>query len=138
VLAQVWGRFNANEKLATMGAGLVILAFLLGFVFSGGLLGYGTGVLVLLGAIALPVIYYLKYAPDTKVTWPAPVPVIAFVIGAVVGLIGLISLIQMVQWFGWLSFNVTWLIAPIISIVGCGVMAWGTYKEWAATRTTAS
>ena len=138
MLAQIWARFNANEKLATMGAGLVILAFLLGVVFSGGLLGYGTGVIALLGAIALPVIYYLKYAPDTKVAWPAPIPVIAFAIGAVVGLIALLALVQMLQWFGWLSFNATWLIAPIVSIVGCAIMAWGTYKEWAATRTTSS
>jgi hypothetical protein len=137
VLAQIWAKFDANEKLATYGSGLVILAFLLGIIFSGGLLGYGTGVIVLLGAIALPVIYYLKYAPDTKINWPAPVPLIAFGIGAIVGLIALIALIQMVQWFGWLSFNISWLIAPIVSILGCALMFWGTYKGWSASRSAA-
>ena len=137
MLAQIWAKFSASEKLATYGSGLVILAFLLGIVFSGGLLGYGTGVIVLLGAIALPVIYYLEYAPDTKISWPAPIPVIAFAIGAVVGLIALVALIQMVQWLGWLSFNVSWLIAPILSIVGCALMFWGTYTGWAASRKTA-
>ncbi|MCU0483063.1 MAG: hypothetical protein MUC54_02130 [Chloroflexi bacterium] len=137
MLAQVWAAFNANEKLATYGSGLVILAFLLGIVFSGGLLGYGTGVIVLLGAIALPVIYYLEHAPDTRVSWPAPVPVIAFAIGAIVGLIALVALLQMVQWLGWLSFNLTWLIAPILSIIGCGLMFWGTFKEWSARRAAA-
>ena len=134
---QIWGSFNGNEKLATYGSGLVILAFLIGIVLSGGFLGYGTGVLALLGAIALPVIYYLKYAPDTKINWPAPIPVIAFAIGAVVGILGLLALINLLQWFGLLSFNATWLVAPIVNIIGCGLMAWGTYKEWAATRTAA-
>lgn len=136
MLAQTWAKFNANEKLATYGSGLVILAFLLGIVFYGGFIGYGTGVLVLLAAIALPVIYYLKYTNST-INWPAPIPLIAFAIGAVVGILALLALINLLQWFGLLSFSVTWLIAPIVNIVGCALMAWGTYKEWSASRALA-
>jgi len=134
---QVWGKLNANEKLATIGAGLVILAFLLGIgLYSAGSFGIG-GIVGILAGIGLPVVYYLKYTSST-INWPAPVPVIAFAIGAVMGIGALLSLLFVVQWLGWIGFTFTWIIGPILQVVGGALMAWGTYKEWAETRTGAS
>jgi hypothetical protein len=133
---QVWAKFSASEKLATYGSGLVILAFLLGVgLYSAGSFGVG-GLLGILAAIALPVVYYLKYTNST-IKWPAPIPVIAFAIGALMGIAALVNLLFVVQWLGWIGFTFTWLIGPILYIIGGGLMFWGTYKEWSAARTTA-
>ncbi len=134
---QIWAKFNANEKLASIGAGLVILAFIVGIgLYSAGSFG-ASGLLGILAAIALLVVYYLKYTNST-INWPAPIPVIAFAIGAVMGLAALLGLLFIVQWLGWIGFTATWLVGPILNIVGGALMAWGTYKEWQASKTAAA
>jgi phosphate/sulfate permease len=82
-------------------------------------------------------IYYLKYT-NTTINWPAPIPVIAFAIGAIMGIFALLSLLQIVQWMGLLSFIATWLLAPIVAIVGSAMMAWFTYREWQASKTASA
>jgi hypothetical protein len=133
---QVWAKFSANEKLATYGSGLVLLAFLLGVgLYSAGSFGAG-GLLGLLAAIALPVLYYLRYTNST-INWPAPIPVIALAIGALMGIAALVNLLFVVQWLGWAGFTFTWIIAPILYAIGGALMFWGTYKEWSAARAAA-
>jgi hypothetical protein len=129
---QIW-KFNANESLAAVGAGLVILSFLVGAgLYSAGL---GSGILGILAGVALLVVYYLKYT-NTTIQWPAPVPVVALVIGVVMGIGALLSLLFVVQWFGLVGFTFTWILGPILNVIGGALGAWGTYKEWQATKTT--
>ena len=55
-----WNKLNANEKIVMYGAIIAVVAFLVGVV--GG--GFGTGSLDLVAAIAVAVIYWLKYSPN--------------------------------------------------------------------------
>jgi hypothetical protein len=139
VIQQVWSKFNANERMASIGAGLVLVAFVLGIVF-GGFLGLGgTGVVGILAAIALVVVYYLKYAPDTKITWPAPIPVIAFAIGGITGVVALLAILSILGIMGVLAAygGITYLLAPVVNVVGAAMMGWFTYKEWQAYKASA-
>jgi len=131
---QIW-KFNANESLAAIGAGLMILAFLVGAgIYSGGV---AAGFLGILAGIALLVVYYLKYT-NTTIQWPAPIPVVAFAIGVIMGIGGLLSLLFVLSWFGYIGFTFTWVLGPILNIVGGALGAWGTYKEWQASKTAAA
>jgi len=139
VIQQVWGKLNANERMASIGALLVLVAFVLGIVF-GGFLGMGgTGIVGVLTAIALVVVYYLKYSPDTKITWPAPIPVVAFAIGGITGVVALLAILGIIGILGVLAAygGFTYLLAPIVNVVGAGMMGWFTYKEWQAYKTSA-
>jgi hypothetical protein len=139
VIQQVWGKLNANERMASIGAGLVLVAFVLGIVF-GGFLGMGgTGIVGVLAAIALVVVYYLKYAPDTKITWPAPIPVVAFAIGGITGVIALLAILSILGIVGVLAAygGITYLLAPIVNVIGAVMMGWFTYKEWQAYKASA-
>ena len=58
-------------------------------------------------------------------------------IGALMGIAALVNLLFVVQWLGWIGFTFTWLVAPILYIVGGALMFWGTYREWSGSRATA-
>lgn len=118
-----WNKLNANEKLVMYGAGIVVIAFLIGAV--GG--GFGTGSLDLIAAIAVAVIYWLKYSPN-QITWPAPVQTIVLVIA---GISAIFALLAVLGWIGFLGFGL-YGIAIIVNAVGCGVMAYGAWKEYQA------
>ena len=137
MIQQVWGKFNANERMASIGAGLAILAFLVGAVTYGGYAFGVSGLLGLAAPIALLVVYYLKYTNST-IQWPAPVATIAFAIGLVEGLGALLGLLSIMSFLGFLGFAFTWLLGPIVNIVGGAMMAWFTYREWTATKGAAS
>jgi hypothetical protein len=68
-LQAVWNKLNPRERLSAIGAGLLILSWLVG-IFS---YGAGAGTIGLLGAIAVLGIFYVKHTPTMNVTWPAPV-----------------------------------------------------------------
>jgi len=38
------------------------------------------------------------------------------------------------SFLGFLGFAFTWLLGPIVNIVGGAMMAWFTYREWTATK----
>lgn len=136
MLQQIWAKFNANERLVAIGSGVVLLAWLVGAV--GGGLGFGVSILGVLGAVAALVILYLKYAPNTNVTWPAPVPVLLFGIGVVALAVGAIILLQILPWLGLLStYFISWILPFFVYLVGAVLMAWGGYKEWQASKTAA-
>ena len=118
-----WNKLNANEKLVMYGAAIAVVAFLVG-VASG---GFGTGTLDLVAAIAIAVIYWLKYSPN-KMTWPAPVQTIVL---AIAGIAALFAILALVGWIGFLGFGL-YGIAIILNAVGCGVMAYGAWKEYQA------
>jgi hypothetical protein len=128
VVQEWWKKLNANEKLVMYGAGLVVVAFLIGTV--GG--GYGSASGDLVAAIAIGVIYWLKYSPN-KITWPLPVQTLVLVIA---GIAAIFALLGLLAWIGFLGFGM-FGIAILVNAIGCGVMAYGAWKEYQAMPKTA-
>jgi hypothetical protein len=129
-LQAFWNKLNANEKLVMYGAILAVVAFLLGAVGGSGYLGNGSGDLI--AAIAIAVIYWLKYSPN-KINWPAPVQTIVLVIA---GISAIFALLGLLAWIGLLGFGL-FGIAILVNAVGCGLMAYGAWKEYQAMPKTA-
>jgi len=111
VVQEIWSKFNANERLAAIGAIVILVSFIIGLVSP---YGIGASTIALLGALAVLAVLYLKYAPNQTITWPAPVPVILLAISGVVG-----------------------LLAVIGTVVGAAIMLWGSYQEWQSTKSPA-
>jgi hypothetical protein len=126
----MWARLNANERLAATGAVVVLVAWLVGVVTG---YGFGVGSIPLLAAIALIVIYFLKYDPTRAINWPAPVPTIAVAVSGIAALLAVLALLE------WLSFGFSFrgaVVAALASAVGTGIMAYGTWKEYQAQPKT--
>ncbi len=140
MLQEIWAKTNPRERLCAIGAGLILLSWILGLVLSGGYFGAGSNTLGLLGAIVVLAMLYLRYAPNTNVTWPAPYPVILLAVAAVVGVVALLQLLQALQYLGSiLSYlPVTYWLLLILYFGGSAVMAWGAYQEWNLSKSTAS
>ena len=128
VVQEWWKKLNANEKLVMYGAILVVIAFLVGT--AGG--GYGSASGDLVAAIAIGVIYWLKYSAN-KITWPLPVQTLVL---AIAGIAALFALLGLLAWIGFLGFGL-FGIAILINAVGCGIMAYGAWKEYQAMPKTA-
>src|SRR5215218_925740 len=111
-VTQFWNKLNANEKIVMYGAIIAVVAFLVG-VASG---GFGSGSLDLVAAIAVVVIYWLKYSPN-KISWPAPVQTIVLIIA---GISAIFALLALIGWIGFLGFGL-YGIAILLNAVGCGV-----------------
>jgi hypothetical protein len=127
-LTQFWNKLNANEKLVMYGAALVVVAFLIGAV--GG--GFGSASGDLIAAIIVAVIYWLKYSPN-QINWPAPVQTIVLVVA---GIAAIFALLGLLTWLGFLGFGL-YGIGLLVNAVGCGVMAYGAWKEYQAMPKTA-
>lgn len=124
-VTQWWAKLNANEKMVMYGVIGVVIAFLVGVV-AGGYFG-GTGSFGLVGAIAVGVIYWLKYSPN-KITWPAPVQTIVLVIA---GIDAIFALLALLGWLSLIGFSL-YFLAVLINAIACGVMAFYAYKEYQA------
>ncbi len=129
-LQAFWNKLNANEKLVMYGVIAVAIAFLVGAA-AGGFFG-GTGSFGLIGAIAVAVIYWLKYSPN-NINWPAPVQTIVLVIA---GISAIFALLSVISWLGFFGFSL-FALAVIINAIGCGLMAYGAWKEYQAMPKTA-
>lgn len=138
MVTEIWAKVSPRERLAVVGAVLIVVSWLIGLVLSGGYFGaIGPGGLGLLGAIAVLAIVYLRYAPNTNITWPAPYATILFGVSAVVGLVALLELLQTFQWLGILaSLSITYFLALVVFFVGAALMVWGSYQEWQIGRGT--
>jgi hypothetical protein len=123
-VTQFWAKLNANEKVVMYGAGLVVIAFLIGLV-GGGLGSYAGSDII--GAIAVGVIYWLKYSPN-KINWPAPVQTIVLV---VTGIAAIFALLGLLTWLGFLGFGL-YGIALLVNAIGCGIMVYGAWREYQA------
>ena len=78
---EIWNKLNPRERLTGIGALLIILGWIVGLTAR----GLGIGSLGLLGAVAVLVVLYLKYAnPDIK--WPIAVSLIVLAVAAIVAL----------------------------------------------------
>jgi uncharacterized membrane protein YGL010W len=123
-IAAFWNKLNTNEKMVMYGAVVVIVAFLLGTVAG----GYGSATGDIVAAIVIAVLYWLKYAPNQTMKWPAPIQTIVLVVA---GLAAIFAILGALAWLGFFGLGL-FGIAIIVNAVGCAVMAWFAYKEYQA------
>lgn len=123
-----YNKLNANERMVTIGAVILAVAWLVGVVAG---YGFGTSTIGLLGAIAIVVIYYLKYSPTQQVNWPAPIQTLVLIAAGLAALFVLLNVLQFIRFFGGLE----WL-AAIGSVVGAAMMAWFAWQEYQAMPKT--
>jgi hypothetical protein len=122
---QIWDKFNPRERLTAIGAGLVIL----GFIVSIAGYGIGAGTISLLGAIAVLAIFYLKYAPNQNINWPVPVPLLVLGISGIVAILAALDVLTSLRFLGLLGVGIG-VLALILEAVGAGLMAWGAWQEY--------
>jgi len=124
---EIWKQFNPRERLSAIGAGLIILGWIVG-IFSYGL---GSSTIGLLGAIAVLAILYIKYSPTMNVSWPAPVSLLVLGISAIVALLALIDLLTWLPRLGLAGyFGGGLIVTLILSVVGAALMVWGAWQEY--------
>ena len=127
MVQEIWQKFNANERLAAIGAVVVIVSWLVGIVSAYGL---ATSTITLLGALAVLAIYYLKYAPNQNINWPAPIQTIVLGVSAVAALLAVINALQ---WIGVSSlFGGLAILGVLGAAVGALIMVWGAWQEYQA------
>jgi hypothetical protein len=126
-----YNKLTANERLVAIGAAIVIISWLVGIASS---IGIGAGTIPLLGAIAVLVIYFLKYSPTQSITWPMPVQTIVLVIAAISALLALIGALPWLSILGLLG--ILGIIAMIGGVVGAVIMAWGAWQDYQAMPKT--
>lgn len=120
---EVWGKLNANERLAAYGGIVLIAAALIGFVFSwrdGPTLG-------LLVGIAVLAILFVKYAPNMSVTWPVPVATILLAVGGITAILLALNLLRNLEWL--LGVDAIVLLGLP---AGAALVAWGAWQEYQA------
>jgi hypothetical protein len=128
---EVWNKLNSRERLTAIGAGVVILGWLVSIAGY----GIGAGTVSLLGAIAVLVVLFLKYSPSQSITWPAPISTIVLGISGVVALLAALDVLTSLRWIGLFGFGVG-LFALILEAVGAALMVWGAWQEYQATAST--
>jgi hypothetical protein len=123
----VWKNLNPRERLSAIGAGLIILAWIIGlFTY-----GAGAGTISLLGAIAVLGILYVKYTPTMNVTWPAPVSLLILAISAIVALIEVVDLLRVLPLLGLVGyFGGGIIVSLLLAVVGAIIMVWGAWQEY--------
>ena len=122
----IWQQFNPRERLMAIGAGLIVLAFIVSLAS----FGIGANSLALILAIAALVVLYLKYAPNMKINWPAAPSLILMVLSAVVALIVLLDLLRYLSLLGLASYFGGVIVALLLEVVGAALMAWGAWQEY--------
>ena len=132
MVQEIWQKFNANERMAAIGAGIVVVAWIIGIASP---YGIGASTVALLGAIALLAVLYLKYAPNQNVNWPAPIPVLLLAISGIVALIAVVTLLQWLSLLG--GSSITLLLSLLGTVVGAGMMTWYSYQEWQSSQAAA-
>ena len=119
-----YNRLNANERLAAIGAAVLIIAWIIGVAVG---YGFGASTIGLLGAIIVLAIYFLKYSPSQTISWPAPIPTIVLVVAAIAGLLTVLNVVQFMAFLD----GIEW-IAAIASVVGAIVMVYGAWQDYQA------
>lgn len=174
MLQEILAKINARERLIGIGAIVLAVGWLVGVllgnvsqptyglakstisinVFTTYAGGTGIGWLAILAAVAAVVVLYLKYAPNVKITWPAPLPVIMLGIAIVAGVASLLVLLYTFQnmdlgltsaekdvakqlGIDVPSWPITAWIAVAGMVVGAALMCWGAYQEWTLSKTAA-
>ena len=128
-----WNKLNANEKLVGYGIIIILASWLIGLVLGGGI---GSS-WAFVAAIVVAVIYWLKYAPNQSITWPAPIQLIVLVIAGIAALLSILGLFGLLGVLGFLGIG--FLIAVLGNAIGAGLMAYGAWKEYQVMpKTTAA
>ena len=153
----ILAKLSAGEKLFGLGALVTIVAWVLGLLLSSKSVcyegfgqkicgdsvnyfthGHGTdlGLIALIGAIVGIVVLYIKNAPNMKVNWPAPLPVIMLgIAGAVLiaaALAFLLDFLDAKDVMG--ELPIFFWLAEIGMVVGGALMAWPAYQAWVASK----
>jgi hypothetical protein len=135
-IQEMWKKLNPRERLSAQGAAVIAVGWLIGLTAS---YGIGGNSLALLGAIAVVVILYLKYAPNQTVTWPAPIPTIILVISAVAAFGALLTALNLVSSLGIAGgLYLGALLASLVTAAGAVMMAWGAWQEYQLTAPAAA
>jgi hypothetical protein len=130
-IQEIWTKLNPRERLSAWGALGIAVGWIIGLTASYGL---GGNSVALIGAIAVVVILYLKYAPNQTITWPAPVPTIILVISAIVALGALLTLLNLLSFLGIAGgFFAGAILASLVTAAGAVVMVWGAWQEYQLT-----
>jgi len=131
-IQEFWNKLNQRERLSAWGALAIAVGWIIGLTAS---YGIGGGGLSLIGAIAVLVILYLKYAPNQTITWPAPVPTIILVISAIVAVGALLTLLDMLRLLGLIGYGFVAgaVLAGIVTAAGAALMVWGAWQEYQLT-----
>jgi len=127
---QFMNKLNTNEKQVMYGAVIVVIAYIVGAVSGFGFLGSGSGDLA--AAVAITVIYWLKYQPS-QINWPIPVQTIVLGIAGVAAFFALITIVTLLFALGLNLIS----LAMILNAIGCVVMAYGAWNEYQALPKTA-
>jgi hypothetical protein len=127
-----FNKLNANERLVAIGAVIVGISWIVG---AAGAFGLGSGILSLLGAIAVLAIYYIKYSPTQTMTWPMPVQTIVLGISGVMALLAVLGLVGWLGVLGGFGFGL-YFLSVIGGAVGSVIMAWGAWQEYQAMPKT--
>jgi hypothetical protein len=129
-----FNRLNAAERLAAIGAVIVIVSWLLTIV---GGYGLGGGSITLLGAIAVLVIYFLKYSPTQNVTWPAPVQTIVLIVSAIAAILAVLGALSLIGFLGALGGGFgLYFLGLLGTAVGAVIMVWGAWQDYQAMPKT--
>ena len=129
-----FNKLNAAERLAAIGAVIVIVSWLLTIV---GGYGLGGGSITLLGAIAVLVIYFLKYSPTQNVTWPAPVQTIVLIVSAIAAILAVIGALSLIGFLGALGGGFgLYFLGLVGTAVGAVIMVWGAWQDYQAMPKT--
>lgn len=126
LLVAFWNRLNANERLAGIGAIVVIVGYLVSLL---GSYGFGSNTIALLGAIAVLAIYFLKYSPTQTMTWPAPVPTIVLAVSAITAILAILGALPALGLLGGLGL---FTLGAILTVIGAIIMVWGAWQEYQA------
>lgn len=123
-LQDAWNKFNPRERMTATGAGIVILAWIVGLVAR----GVGVGSLALIGAIAVLAILYLKSSPNQQIAWPVAPTLIVLAISAIVAIAALLTLLD---WLGYTSLlGVSGILSLLLYAAGGAIMVWGAWQEY--------
>jgi len=127
-----WGKLNANERMVGTGAIVVLVAWLVGVVTGGGIGASWS----FIAALAVLAIYWLKYAPNQQINWPAPIPTIVLVVGGLAAIFGLLGLLTALSFLGAIGvfggFFLGYVAALIVNAIGAGMMGLGAWREYQA------
>ena len=122
----IWQQFNPRERLMAIGAGLIVLAWIVSLAS----FGIGANSLALILAIAALVVLYLKYAPNMKINWPTSPSLILMILSAVIAVIVLLDLLRYLSLLGLAAYFGGVIVALLLEVAGAAVMAWGAWQEY--------
>jgi hypothetical protein len=122
---QFMSKLNANEKQVMYGAAIIVVAFVVGLVGGFSYVTGGSGDLA--AAVAVTVIYWLKYQPS-PINWPLPPQTLVLVVAAVAAFFALMSVLVWLTYIGISLYS----LAVILNAVGAGWMAYYAWLEYQA------